>query len=129
MDEKDIEGFRELLLERKEVLLAEGDVEIQPGVTDATSRQDEDTQPLNEMSQVIASKRNQNRLQELKGIDTALRRLQADPEEFGECRDCGDEIPLARLKVVPWAAFCVACQDARSSGRGGRRRHLRDYIE
>lgn len=129
MDEKDIESFRTLLLERKEKLIEEGDVEIEPGIKDAISRQDEDTQPLNEMNQVIASRRNKNRLQELQRIEHALARLQADPDEFGECRDCGDEIPLARLEVMPWAAFCVDCQDARSEKNVGRRRHLRDYIE
>lgn len=129
MDEKDIESFRELLVKRKQKLIDEGDVEIEPGIKDATSRQDEDSQPLNEMNQVIASRRNKNRLNELKRIEHALVRLDANPDDFGECRDCGDEIPLARLQVMPWAAFCVDCQDARSGKRDGRRRHLRDYIE
>jgi len=129
MEERDIESFRELLLARKRELIDEGDVAIQPGITEANARQDEDTQPLNEMSQVIASRRNKTRLAQLEKIEHALMRLDASPDDFGECRDCGDEIPIARLEVVPWADFCVTCQDERSTGRGRGRRHLRDYIE
>jgi DnaK suppressor protein len=42
----------------------------------------------------------------------ALTRLR-NPESghYGECDDCGAEIPFDRLKVEPWALRCVACQD------------------
>ncbi len=43
----------------------------------------------------------------------ALTRLR-NPEggHYGECDDCGTEIPFDRLKVEPWALRCVACQEA-----------------
>ena len=31
---------------------------------------------------------------------------------YGKCRDCEQEIPLARLKLVPWAERCAADQAA-----------------
>jgi len=31
----------------------------------------------------------------------------------GECEDCGEEIPAARLRVIPNAACCVQCQSIR----------------
>jgi DnaK suppressor protein len=41
-------------------------------------------------------------------IDQALQRLAAGG--YGACHDCGDAIPLARLKLAPQAIRCVACE-------------------
>ena len=46
--------------------------------------------------------------QELQAIGDALDRL--DAGRYGECVDCGCDIPLARLQAEPSAARCVACQ-------------------
>ena len=83
------------------------------------------------MNQVIASRRNKVRTQQLQGITRALQRIDDNPDDFGYCRDCDEPIPLARLKVVPWAPFCVPCQEDRGdrSPRGYRRRHARDYLD
>jgi RNA polymerase-binding transcription factor len=51
-------------------------------------------------------------------IDAALARLQAG--RYGSCAGCGDPIPLARLRAVPFATLCVPCQSRRESG-GARR--------
>lgn len=45
----------------------------------------------------------------------ALRRL--DEGVFGDCRDCGEPIALARLMVQPQAERCAPCQSAFESGR------------
>lgn len=42
-------------------------------------------------------------------IDDALDRIEDDT--FGLCEDCGTKIPRARLKVLPFAKFCVECQE------------------
>lgn len=41
-------------------------------------------------------------------IDGALQRL--DNGHYGQCEQCGDEIPLERLKLLPFAINCVDCQ-------------------
>jgi DnaK suppressor protein len=41
-------------------------------------------------------------------IDEALRRL-ADGT-YGNCTVCGRAIPTHRLKAIPWAPSCYACQ-------------------
>jgi DnaK suppressor protein len=46
----------------------------------------------------------------LYSIDDALRRLYADPEGFGICQNCGRDIPMERLEVVPEATLCADCQ-------------------
>jgi DnaK suppressor protein len=40
-----------------------------------------------------------------------------DAGSYGICRDCGESIAKARLKVMPFATRCVACQ-ARVEGLG-----------
>lgn len=43
-------------------------------------------------------------------IDDALRTLYKSPKAYGRCTDCGQEISLERLDLVPWASLCVDCQ-------------------
>lgn len=46
--------------------------------------------------------------QELSDIGAALARM--DDGSYGECVDCGCDIPLARLQAEPSAARCLPCQ-------------------
>ncbi len=46
--------------------------------------------------------------EKLKNIDEAL--LRFEEGEYGICEECGDEIPLGRLKVMPFARYCVKCK-------------------
>lgn len=56
--------------------------------------------------------------EQLLEIDDALRRLYKEPEEFGRCERCGTGISMERLDMVPWARFCVSCQQEVESGAG-----------
>ena len=57
----------------------------------------------------------------LSAIDAAIARLGAGV--YGTCARCGDEIPLARLQVIPFAQYCVDCQNEANiearTGQGG----------
>jgi DnaK suppressor protein len=55
---------------------------------------------------------NFNQVQNLK---FALQRI-ADGS-FGTCLRCDGYISLKRLEAVPWASFCIACQDVADSER------------
>ena len=44
---------------------------------------------------------------ELQQLDDALARM--DDGDYGVCANCGRRIPLARLRVRPFAALCVPC--------------------
>jgi DnaK suppressor protein len=54
--------------------------------------------------------------QRLAEIDRALRRLYKEPEKFGRCENCGNEISMERLELVPWATLCKNCQAEREGG-------------
>ncbi len=120
---RQLDAHKEKLLALRAELVAEGDLPIEP----AADNTDEDEAPLAEMNQVIASKRNRERAVILKRIDGALRRLDEEPDEFGLCSDCGDEIGR-RLEAMPYVDLCVECQHERDgSPKKGSRRSLTDY--
>jgi DnaK suppressor protein len=48
------------------------------------------------------------RARQLEEIDRALADI--DAGRYGICRDCGEPIAKARLKILPFATRCVACQ-------------------
>ncbi|HKI81970.1 MAG TPA: TraR/DksA family transcriptional regulator [Pseudodesulfovibrio sp.] len=43
-------------------------------------------------------------------LEDALKRVDED-EDFGLCLDCGDPIPMARLKAMPETSLCVECAE------------------
>src|SRR5215468_1580497 len=79
-------------------------------VAGSDDKLDEDAAPLEEMNQVIASSRNKNDAVMLVKVRKAIARLDKDPDDFGNCTDCGDEILLKRLEAMPWVELCVECQ-------------------
>jgi DnaK suppressor protein len=49
----------------------------------------------------------------LKAIDFAFERLEEN--RYGICAGCGEDIPLKRLEALPFAGYCVDCQEKRNS--------------
>ncbi len=47
---------------------------------------------------------------QLRDACAALRRI--DEGSFGTCQECDEDIHPKRLAAVPWAAFCIQCQEA-----------------
>lgn len=45
----------------------------------------------------------------LRLTELALRRMEEG--SFGECANCGNPINQKRLEAVPWAQYCVECQE------------------
>jgi DnaK suppressor protein len=52
------------------------------------------------------------RSQLLKEVNSALARCAGG--NYGVCEGCGEEISVSRLKAIPWARYCVTCQELRS---------------
>jgi DnaK suppressor protein len=53
----------------------------------------------------------------LQEIEAALERIKSG--EYGVCASCGEPIPEARLKALPWARVCVRCAERGSSRSNG----------
>ena len=76
-------------------------------------QQDYDDAPQREGERELDMALTEMEMRELGAISLALARMQAG--SYGECVDCGSEIPLDRLKAEPWAQRCVACETKQES--------------
>ena len=47
-------------------------------------------------------------------IEDALRRM--DQGTYGRCNNCGNTITIQRLEAVPWARYCINCQEMAEKG-------------
>ena len=47
--------------------------------------------------------------QQLGLVEEALDRIKVG--DYGSCQACGDPIPGKRLNAVPWARYCITCQE------------------
>ncbi len=50
--------------------------------------------------------------QMLKEVEGALKRVAGGT--YGVCEGCSEEISPNRLKAIPWARYCLTCQELRS---------------
>lgn len=75
------------------------------GAHEVADRKDEATQ---QQLESLGDMQEQRDIDELAQVESALSRL--DAGTYGNCADCGDPIPLPRLRVQPAARRCAACQ-------------------
>ncbi len=104
-------AYRTLLLKKRNELLASA-----KGAPEAlaTSVQSPDVVEFavktaeQDVTAVTASLRSQV----LKEVDNALVRCARGT--YGRCEGCQEGIPSPRLKAIPWARYCLTCQELRS---------------
>ena len=70
----------------------------------------------------VAISQTERDTRELDEIAQALKRI--GDGTYGECVDCGEDIPLARLDATPAAARCISCQERLEARDGGVRTAL-----
>ena len=56
----------------------------------------------------------ENETRQLMMIDEALQRI--EDEEYGTCQNCAKEIQPKRLAAIPWARYCLNCQELVEKG-------------
>lgn len=56
----------------------------------------------------------ENESKQLALVDEALLRLEDD--EYGLCQNCEKEISAKRLAALPWARYCLDCQELVEQG-------------
>jgi len=60
----------------------------------------------------------------LRDARAALRRIEEG--SFGTCQECDEDIHPKRLAAVPWATFCIRCQEAADRNLAETRSPSRD---
>ena len=105
---------RALLLERRaEVLAGLG------GKVDSVARLEnlaEDDQAQISHDEFVSSRVNGLDYRQLRLVEEALDRLEAG--DYGVCLSCDEPIPEKRLRALPWARYCVTCQEMVGMERG-----------
>lgn len=102
--------MRALLLKLKEDALAEIGKSVRSGAEKTTDEPSGDIydQASNERDRELLMLLSDRERDKIRNIDEALARLAEG--EYGICEDCEEEIPLARLKAMPFARLCVKCK-------------------
>jgi DnaK suppressor protein len=99
-----------ILLQLKEDTLREISKSMKSG-TDATTGEpsgDIYDQASSERDRELGLLLGDREREKVRHIEEALQKI-ADGE-YGICEECEEEIPLGRLKVVPFARYCVRCK-------------------
>jgi DnaK suppressor protein len=115
MDKRKLKSYRDRLLERREGLFSQvTEAEMSSRERDAEATQDPADMAANAYTKelLISMSANDRRLLEL--IDEALQRVEKG--EYGECINCGEPVQEKRLDAVPWARYCLRCQDLQERG-------------
>ena len=115
MDKRKLKPYRDLLLARREGLFRQvTEAEMSSRERDAEATQDPADMAANAYTKelLISMSANDRRLLDL--IDEALKRTESG--DYGECVNCGEPILEKRLNAVPWARYCLRCQDMKEQG-------------
>jgi DnaK suppressor protein len=99
--------FRAALLAERTRLVSGREDEREVFTAPGSLAVDDQAPLLHEQFVAISQRRINHR--KLKLVDAALARL--DRGDFGVCEECGEGIPLKRLKIIPWAAHCVPAKN------------------
>ena len=104
---------RERLLREREQLLQRMSQERGGMVSRVDMAAEHDVRDFENRAQAISERNdefamNEHETAELGAFEEALERL--DAGIYGECKDCGVQIPETRLAAYPAALRCIACQ-------------------
>ena len=115
MDKKTLEAYRKKLLEKQRELTAAYTKNRHYGrESDEGGTQDlADKASSSYTKEFLYSLSNTER-NILEGVEEAIDRM--DEGEYGTCMECGEKIAKKRLDAVPWATYCVPCQERIEQG-------------
>jgi DnaK suppressor protein len=115
MKAEKLEKYKNTLLAQREELVGQvNENQNQTFNFDRENMQDPVDLAVNDREQTILLSISESERILLEQIDDALRRI--DAGEYGECMNCGQEIAPARLEAVPYAQFCIVCQEKLEQG-------------
>lgn len=114
LTEQDLAALRSALDEREQQLgreVRELDAERQdnPRSEPGTHVDDLAEQGEQRTHEALRHAERERDVEELRAIEAARERM--DAGSYGECIECGEDIPVERLKVQPSASRCVPCQE------------------
>jgi DnaK suppressor protein len=106
MTKVSVDSFRRTLEAKKKELLAGTSDREEILIENAAEEFDRLQQQMN---REVAIRNLDRESKLLKDVQAAMKRVEEDT--FGTCLRCEEPIPEKRLKALPWAAYCVSCQE------------------
>jgi DnaK suppressor protein len=110
-----MERFKDLLAEKREELVQDVE-EVRSRSAQDTEEDDKDyiDYAVSSYTKEFLYSLSDLERKQLLLVDKALRAI--EEETYGTCEECGEEIDEKRLKAVPWATHCLACQELADRG-------------
>lgn len=110
MKTKELEKFKKILLEKKEMLLQNAKNTLESDMAlDAADLPDEMDLASSEYLQSFQFRLRGRERTFLTKIDKAL--VKISDGTFGTCEDCGEPIHAKRLEARPEATLCIKCKE------------------
>jgi DnaK suppressor protein len=105
-----MDEMKKILLKMKEETLQEINKTLKSGsdITSSEPSGDIYDQASSERDRELGLLLGDREREKLRSIDEALLRIEEG--EYGICEECEEDIPVGRLKVVPFAHYCVKCK-------------------
>ena len=105
-----MDEMKAILLKMKEETLQEINKTLKSGsdITSGEPSGDIYDQASSERDRELGLLLGDREREKLRTIDEAL--LKIEEGEYGICDECEEDIPIGRLKVVPFAHYCVKCK-------------------
>ena len=104
-------AYKKVLVQKKEQVMA--GLGIKFDTMAKMGRVAEEDQAQLSHDEFISLRLNSLDYVQLRMIDEALDRIEAG--DYGVCMSCEEPIPAKRLQAVPWAKYCVTCQQEMSN--------------
>ncbi len=116
MDKKKVDAFKKRLEVRQQELRRTVIRTEQDGrAADEDSAQDVADKAASSYNKEFLFSQSNNERQLLAMVESALSRIREGA--YGECISCGEEINAKRLEAVPWARYCIKCQEKIEQGQ------------
>lgn len=115
MANTDVQDFKERLLEHRREMTELYERDLKAGQTSTDEGTDDIVDRANNSyNRELMFALSDTERHQLMAVDEALQRLEAGT--FGKCLNCGREIGEKRLEAVPWARYCIDCQELSEQG-------------
>lgn len=104
----DRQTYRRMLLDKRQAVTAGLTTKFDTMARMGRVAEDDQAQLIHDES--VHLQLNGMDYRQLRMVDEALDRLKSG--DYGVCLACEEPIAPKRLKALPWARYCVACEDA-----------------
>jgi DnaK suppressor protein len=110
-----IDAIRTMLVDRKNEILELYEKDVRAGQEASDEGSDDVVDRANNAySRELLFSLSDGERHTLLRIEEALARIEQGA--YGTCTNCGREIGAGRLKAVPWARYCIDCQELAEKG-------------